>query len=60
MPTMSTKTGAYSGKGDNPVPAKGSFVQDDAQDTGKQKQPKQPDFAGGMSAPKPRYPLQGD
>ena len=54
---MSTKTGAYSGKGDNPVPAKGSFNQDDAQDTGKQKQPKQPDYAGGMSA---KRPTKGD
>jgi len=57
---MATKTGAYSGSGANPIPSKGSFNQDDAQDTGKQKQPECPDFAGGMSAPKPRYPLQGD
>jgi len=57
---MATRTGAYSGSGANPIPAKGSFNQDDKQDVGAQKQPKQPDYAGGMSAPKPRYPLQGD
>jgi len=57
---MATRTGAYSGSGTNPIPAKGSFNQDDKQDTGKQKQPECPDYAGGMTAPKPRYPLQGD
>ena len=51
---MSEYRGAYSGKGgDNAVPARGSFMQDDNQDTGKQKQPKQPDYSGGLSAPKP-------
>jgi len=57
---MSTKTGAYSGSGANPIPAKGSFMQDDKQDLGAQKQPECLDYAGGMSARKPRYPLQGD
>ena len=53
---MSTYTGKYSGSGTNPVPAKGSFNQDDAQDTGKQKHPKQPDYAGGMAGGKPVDP----
>ena len=50
---MSEYRGAYSGKGDNPVPARGSFMQDDAQDSGRQRQPRQPDYAGGMTASKP-------
>jgi hypothetical protein len=47
---MSTYTGKYSGSGKNPVPAKGSYCQDDAQDTGDQRQPPFTDFAGGRSA----------
>ena len=47
---MSTYTGKYSGSGSNPIPAKGSYCQDDAQDTGDQPQPKVQDWAGGRSA----------
>jgi len=57
---MSTKIGAYSGSGRDPIPARGSFVEDSKQDTDKQKQPDCPDFAGGRTARKPNYPLQGD
>ena len=48
---MSTYTGKYSGSGKNPVPAKGSYLEDGKQDTGDQAQPKrEKDFAGGKSA----------
>jgi len=57
---MTVRRGSYSGSGKDPLPARGSFVEDSKQDSDKQPQPKQPDYAGGMSAPKPRYPLQGD
>ena len=55
---MSTYTGRYSGSGKNPIPAKGSFVQDDAQDTGDQKQPPFTDYAGGRSAKAPKGPIE--
>jgi len=49
---MSEYRGKYSGSGKDPVPAKGSYCEDDAQDTGKQKQPKADrDYAGALSAP---------
>ena len=51
---MSTYTGKYSGSGKNPIPAKGSYCEDDSQDTGDQKQPKVEDWAGGRTAPQPR------
>jgi hypothetical protein len=47
---MSTYTGKYSGSGKAPVPARGSYCEDDAQDTGDQKQPPFTDYAGGRSA----------
>jgi hypothetical protein len=51
---MTTYRGAYSGSGENPIPAKGSSVQDSRQDTAKQPQPKADrDYAGGLSAKKP-------
>ena len=60
---MSTYTGKYSGSGKNPVPAKGSFMEDDGQDSGSQKQPPFTDYAGGRSArnnPKLDRFLHGD
>jgi len=55
---MSTYRGKYSGSGSNPIPAKGSFMQDSVQDTAKQKQPDHPDFAGALSDK--RKPVDGD
>ena len=50
---MATSTGAYSGSGKDPIPAKGSFLESDGQDTAKQRSPDFGDPAGGMSAPRP-------
>jgi hypothetical protein len=55
---MSTYTGRYSGSGKNPVPARGSYCEDDGQDTGDQKQPKVDDWAGGRSAKAPKGPIE--
>ena len=50
---MSTYTGKYSGSGKDPIPAKGSFNEDDKQDTAKQKQPTGQDWAGSRTAKEP-------
>jgi len=58
---VSTYTGKYSGSGKNPLPAKGSYNEDDSQDTGAQKQPGLPggkDWAGGRTASQPRGPIE--
>ena len=52
-------TGKYSGSGKRPL-ADGNELEDRKQDTDSQQPKQHPDFAGGRTAKKPSYPLQGD